>query len=105
MRRPSAEQRKTLGAFLADRRGRLKPRDLGLPDGPRRTPGLRREEVAALAGVSVSWYTWLEPGRDLQASADALGRGGAVRAWGGGGWWCCGWGSQSTRWTGSTSRA
>ncbi len=74
MQRPSAEQRKMLGAFLADRRGRLKPGDLGLPDGPRRTPGLRREEVAALAGVSVSWYTWLEQGRDIQASADALGR-------------------------------
>jgi transcriptional regulator with XRE-family HTH domain len=52
----------------------LQPAEFGLPDGPRRTPGLRREEVAVLAGVSVSWYTWLEQGRDIQPSADALKR-------------------------------
>ena len=73
-RRPSAEQRRELGAFLSSRRGRLQPAEFGLPDGPRRTPGLRREEVAVLAGVSVSWYTWLEQGRDIQPSADALRR-------------------------------
>ena len=72
--KPSVEQRKALGTFLADRRGRLKPGDLGLSGGPRRTPGLRREEVALLAGVSVSWYTWLEQGRDIQASAGTLKR-------------------------------
>lgn len=73
-RRPSPEQRRELGAFLSSRRGRLQPAAFGLPDGPRRTPGLRREEVAVLAGVSVSWYTWLEQGRDIQPSADALRR-------------------------------
>ena len=71
---PSAEQREALGAFLANRRARLKPDGLGLPSGKRRTPGLRREEVAVLAGVSVSWYTWLEQGRDIRASADTLRR-------------------------------
>ena len=74
MKKPSSEQRKMLGAFLADRRGGLKPAELGLPSAPRRTPGLRREEVAVLAGVSVSWYTWLEQGRDIQASAGTLRR-------------------------------
>jgi transcriptional regulator with XRE-family HTH domain len=73
-RRPSPEQRRELGAFLSSRRGRLRPAEFGLPEGPRRTPGLRREEVAVLAGVSVSWYTWLEQGRDIQPSADALRR-------------------------------
>lgn len=48
---------------------------MGLPDqGRRRTPGLRREDVAALAGVSVTWYTWLEQGRDIRVSADVLER-------------------------------
>ncbi len=50
------------------------PPNSASPDGPRRHPGLRREEVAVLAGVSVSWYTWLEQGRDIQPSADALRR-------------------------------
>ena len=63
-----------LGSFLASRRARLRPDDFALPVGVRRTPGLRREEVAVLAGVSVSWYTWLEQGRDIQASADTLQR-------------------------------
>lgn len=72
--RPSADQRREFGAFLSSRRARLQPKDFGLPEGPRRTPGLRREEVAVLAGVSVSWYTWLEQGRDIQPSADALRR-------------------------------
>src|SRR5476651_2057295 len=72
--RPSAEQRREFGAFLSSRRARLLPKEFGLPDGPRRTPGLRREEVAVLAGVSVSWYTWLEQGREIRPSADALQR-------------------------------
>ena len=64
-KRPLPEQRRELGAFLSNRRARLQPADFGLPPGPRRTPGLRREEVALLAGVSVSWYTWLEQGREI----------------------------------------
>ena len=74
MKKPSPQGRKELGAFLLARRGRLQPGELGLPAGPRRTPGLRREEVALLAGVSVSWYTWLEQGRDISVSAEALER-------------------------------
>lgn len=55
---------KELGAFLRAHRERRSPRDVGLPDtGRRRTPGLRREEVAALSGVGLAWYTWLEQGR------------------------------------------
>ncbi|MBO0684213.1 MAG: helix-turn-helix domain-containing protein [Candidatus Dormibacteraeota bacterium] len=62
-----------LGAFLRTRRARLRPHDLGLPDGSRRrTPGLRREEVAQLAGVGLTWYTWLEQGRDIRVSPDVL---------------------------------
>jgi len=72
--RPSPEQRREFGAFLSSCRARLQPKEFGLPEGPRRTPGLRREEVAVLAGVSVSWYTWLEQGRDIQPSPDALRR-------------------------------
>ncbi|MEU3838622.1 helix-turn-helix transcriptional regulator [Streptomyces sp. NPDC028635] len=62
---PSGESpRRELGAFLRSRRDRLTPGDLGLPQTRgRRTPGLRRAEVAELAGISVSWYTWLEQGR------------------------------------------
>ncbi|MCL7997967.1 helix-turn-helix transcriptional regulator [Brucella sp. 21LCYQ03] len=73
-KKPSEEQRRELGTFLFTRRAHLKPVDFGLQMEGRRTPGLRREEVAVLAGVSVSWYTWLEQGRDIQASADALRR-------------------------------
>ena len=72
MAKSSSEERKELGAFLSRRRARLQPEELGLLGGRRRTPGLRREEVALLAGVSVSWYTWLEQGRDIGVSADAL---------------------------------
>ncbi|MBB5896852.1 helix-turn-helix transcriptional regulator [Kutzneria kofuensis] len=62
-----------LREFLRSRRERLTPADVGLPDGGRRrTPGLRREEVAVLAGVGVSWYTWLEQGRDIKVSDDVL---------------------------------
>ena len=71
---PSDEQRKILGSFLVDRRARLDPAGAGFAVGRRRTPGLRREEVAQLAGVSVSWYTWLEQGREIRASADTLDR-------------------------------
>ncbi|RMI32625.1 helix-turn-helix transcriptional regulator [Nocardia stercoris] len=59
--------------FLRSRRARLGPADVGLPVvGRRRTPGLRREEVALRAGVGVSWYTWLEQGRDITVSAEVL---------------------------------
>jgi len=70
-----------LAAFLRAQRARLTPADVGLPDGSasgrRRTPGLRREEVAELSGVSVTWYTWLEQARNISASPqviDALAR-------------------------------
>ncbi|MFD7233948.1 helix-turn-helix transcriptional regulator [Streptomyces syringium] len=56
--------RKELGAFLRSRRERRTPAEMGLPGSPRRrTPGLRRGEVAGLAGISESWYAWLEQGR------------------------------------------
>jgi transcriptional regulator with XRE-family HTH domain len=63
-----------LGAFLKERRARLDPKDYGLPLSRRRTPGLRREEVAQLAHVSATWYTWLEQGRGGVPSADVLDR-------------------------------
>ena len=66
-------QRDELAAFLRTRRDSLTPADVGLPSGrSRRTPGLRREEIAMLAGVSVTWYTWLEQGRRINASVDVL---------------------------------
>jgi MmyB-like transcription regulator ligand binding domain/Helix-turn-helix domain len=66
-------RRAELGSFLKARRARVRPEDVGLPPGPRRrTPGLRREEVALLAGVGVTWYTWLEQGRPINASAQVL---------------------------------
>ena len=67
-------RRDELRAFLRSRRARLSPAEVGLPDngGRRRTPGLRREELAALAGVGVSWYTWLEQGRDINPSPEVL---------------------------------
>jgi transcriptional regulator with XRE-family HTH domain len=70
----SAVRRDELRAFLRSRRARLSPADVGLPDdgARRRTPGLRREELAALAGVGVSWYTWLEQGRDIHPSPEVL---------------------------------
>lgn len=62
-----------LGVFLRARRERTAPSDVGLPGSARRrTPGLRREEVAAVAGVSVTWYTYLEQGRDVVPSAGVL---------------------------------
>ncbi|MEV6213605.1 helix-turn-helix transcriptional regulator [Nocardia sp. NPDC051833] len=69
----SVYRRAQLRDFLRSRRERVRPGDVGLPEaGRRRTPGLRREEVAMLAGVGVSWYTWLEQGRDITVSGDVL---------------------------------
>ncbi|MDR2986711.1 MAG: helix-turn-helix transcriptional regulator [Nocardiopsaceae bacterium] len=66
-------RRAELGAFLRSRRERITPEDVGLPPGiRRRTAGLRREEVAMLAGVGVTWYTWLEQGRPINASTQVL---------------------------------
>jgi transcriptional regulator with XRE-family HTH domain len=71
-------RRKELGTFLRSRRQALSRQDFGLLTPPRaRGTGLRREEVSAFAGVSVTWYTWLEQGRDINASRqllEALGR-------------------------------
>src|SRR6266700_2920137 len=68
-------RRTELKDFLRARRDALRPEELGLPSGRRRrTPGLRREEVAAAADVGVTWYTWLEQGRAIQASREALQR-------------------------------
>jgi len=68
-----APRRAELADFLRNRREALRPEDVGLPGGGRRrTPGLRREEVAMLAGVGTTWYTWLEQGRDVTASASVL---------------------------------
>ena len=62
-----------LATFLRSRRERLKPEDVGLPPANRRrTPGLRREEVAVLAGVSTTWYTYLEQGRGRDVSPSVL---------------------------------
>jgi hypothetical protein len=73
VRRAGEQRRAELGEFLKARRGRLNPGDFGLPRGSRRrTPGLRREEVALLAGVGVTWYTWLEQGRKINASTQVL---------------------------------
>lgn len=63
-----------MGAYLRDRRTRLDPAALGFPAGRRRTPGLRREEVAQRAHISPTWYTWLEQGRGGAPSADVLDR-------------------------------
>jgi transcriptional regulator with XRE-family HTH domain len=66
-------RRRELGGFLRDRRERIAPQQVGLtPVGRRRTPGLRREELAQLAGVGVTWYTWLEQGRDINVSPQVL---------------------------------
>ena len=65
----AAIRRRELAAFLRSRRERISPEQIGVPPGGRRrTPGLRREEVAQLAGVGVTWYTWLEQGRDINPS-------------------------------------
>ena len=67
------ERRQALGAFLRTRRARLQPQEVGLPArNRRRTPGLRREEVAELANIGVSWYTLLEQGHDVHPSRQVL---------------------------------
>lgn len=69
------EDRRAIAEFIRDRRARTRPEDVGLSPGTRRrTPGLRREEVAQLAGVGLTWYTWFEQGRDVHVSADFLER-------------------------------
>ena len=69
----ATSRRSELADFLRTRRERITPDDVGLPSGGRRrTPGLRREEVALLAGVGVTWYTWLEQGREINASVQVL---------------------------------
>ncbi|MEU0692104.1 helix-turn-helix domain-containing protein [Streptomyces uncialis] len=73
----AALRRRELGGFLRAHREQLAPHEVGLPSGSRRrTPGLRREEVAALSGVGVAWYTWLEQGRveTSRAVLDAVSR-------------------------------
>jgi transcriptional regulator with XRE-family HTH domain len=68
-----SERRRELATFLRSRRERIQPDEVGFaPGGRRRTPGLRREEVAQLAGVGVTWYTWLEQGRDINVSAQVV---------------------------------
>ncbi|GBQ35286.1 helix-turn-helix domain-containing protein [Gluconacetobacter azotocaptans] len=70
------DQRPVLGAFLRARREALPPERAGVMrvSARRRTPGLRREEVAQLCGISTTWYTWAEQGRDITLSAPTLGR-------------------------------
>ncbi|HLH91740.1 MAG TPA: helix-turn-helix transcriptional regulator [Xanthobacteraceae bacterium] len=69
------QQQRELGEFVRAQRERLVPTAFGLPAAARRrTPGLRREEVAQLCGLSVTWYTWLEQGRDVSLSPAALDR-------------------------------
>ena len=63
-----------LGAYLKDRRSRLDPAAFGYASGRRRTPGLRREEIAQRANISPTWYAWLEQGRGGAPSADVLNR-------------------------------
>lgn len=74
-----ASPRNELGEFLRSRRGQLRPQDVGLPEGGgrRRTAGLRREEVAQLANISIDWYVRIEQGRDVRpsvATIEAIGR-------------------------------
>jgi transcriptional regulator with XRE-family HTH domain len=71
--RRSVEQRRTFGDFVRAQREKLTPAAVGLPPGSRRrTPGLRREELAQLCGVSTTWFTWIEQGRDISVSPSAL---------------------------------
>jgi transcriptional regulator with XRE-family HTH domain len=70
---PPPTRREELAEFLRRRRERTSPESVGLPGGGRRrTPGLRREEISVLAGVGLSWYTWLEQGRDITPSPGVL---------------------------------
>jgi transcriptional regulator with XRE-family HTH domain len=71
------DQRRLLGAFLRRRREQLRAADVGLPASRserRRTPGLRREEMAEICGMSPTWYAWIEQGRDISVSSAALAR-------------------------------
>lgn len=70
----ASEASNQLGTYLRDRRTRLDPAVFGFGGGRRRTPGLRREEVASRANISPTWYTWLEQGRGGAPSADVLDR-------------------------------
>lgn len=74
VRERTPHRRHELRRFLMSRRARVSPAQAGLPDGggPRRTPGLRREEVAVLAGVGTTWYQWLEQGREITVSPQVL---------------------------------
>lgn len=73
MERVNDARLRELAQFLRNRRSRITPEQAGLPDGGRRrTPGLRRGEVAQLSGVSVDWYTWLEQGRHIRVSTQVL---------------------------------
>ncbi len=68
-------RRQALGEFVRSARSRITPQMAGLPDGTRRrTPGLRREEVAQLCGISVTWYTWIEQGREVSVSPSVWSR-------------------------------
>jgi len=72
---PSLARRRELGDFVRAQREKLSPASVGLfAAGRRRTPGLRREEVAQLAGLSATWYTWIEQGRDVSMSPPSLAR-------------------------------
>lgn len=69
----SKQRHKELGDFLKTRRAKILPSQVGLPEGiRRRTPGLRREEVSYLSGVGLTWYTWIEQGRQIQISSQVL---------------------------------
>ena len=70
----AAQSVNQLGTYLRNRRTRLDPAAFGFTAGNRRTPGLRREEVAQRANISPTWYTWLEQGRGGAPSADVLHR-------------------------------
>lgn len=75
IRQTDGEQRRDLGDFIRAQRERMVPSEIGLPAaGRRRTPGLRREEAAQICNVSLTWYTWLEQGRDVSASPHTLAR-------------------------------
>ncbi|WP_343738744.1 helix-turn-helix transcriptional regulator [Achromobacter sp.] len=68
-------RRHALGEFVRSARSRITPQMAGLPEGSRRrTPGLRREEVAQLCGISVTWYTWIEQGREVSVSPSVWSR-------------------------------
>lgn len=69
----SQSRRQDIANLLKSRRYHIQPQEVGLPEGSRRrTPGLRREEVSQLSGISLEWYTWLEQARDIRASVQTL---------------------------------